>query len=441
LKKFSFNIKIKIMKSRLFAALAAVLLCVSFNPATAGADGTQVASLNNDSEVYNITYKGSDCPFASFADYSMYVPSHCKKIRGILVLQHGCTMEQFGITKTYDLQYRAFAMKWDLAIVETALHGDCHVWVNPESGSGPLLLKFIHTISVTINHPEIDSAPWLLWGHSGGGCWTLKMLKDYPSRILAAVCYSPAFDPEGDYPASVAKIPVLLRHAGTNDCADCLITSKNAFAALRSIGAPASIAYNKGQNHNFSYLRYMAVPFFESALRQRLPKKGSSKMRDFSRKNLWVGDTVTCNIYKASSYKGDISGMCLFLDETAAAKWQEYVRTGTVADKTAPLPPRNVRVIKSGGKLLVSWEQQSDIESGIECFKIYVNGKLAGRVPDSGAYQTFDLNGDNTIRPTVPPMEFSITLPDAKKVTIGVTCTNNCSLESPAAKVVYKISD
>jgi len=392
----------------------------------------------NDNNVFNITYKGESCKFAKWADYSIYIPSHCAKVRGILVLQHGCTMEQFGITKTYDLQYRAFANKWDLAIVETALHGDCYDWRDPQSGSASLLFTFIHTIAVKIHHPELDSSPWLLWGHSGGGYWTLAMIKNYPTHILAAVCYSPAFNPEWDYPSSVSKIPILLRHAGANDCEGCWITSKMAFSKLRKLGTPVCIAYNKDQNHNFSYLRYMAIPFFESALRQRLPKKGSNKMRDINLKNLWIGDTLSCKISRLSEYKGDIKNKNLFLDKSTAMKWQEYVSTGTVVDKTPPSSPYDVTLHKEGDSLIVRWKQQADIESGIQCFNVFVNGKLVGRIPQTGSYQTFDKNGDNTISPKVPKMEYAISPCPKKKVTISVTTTNNCSLVSPKANLSYK---
>ncbi len=39
------------------------------------------------------------------------------------ILSLGYGMEQFGITRPYDLQYQALAKKWNLAILETALHG------------------------------------------------------------------------------------------------------------------------------------------------------------------------------------------------------------------------------------------------------------------------------------------------------------------------------
>ena len=78
---------------------------------------------------------------------------------------------------------------------------------------------------------DFDLVAWI-----GGGHWTLGMLRDYPERILAAVCYSAAFDPSWSYPAATAEVPVLLRHAGPQDApsALCQATAEHSFSRFRS---------------------------------------------------------------------------------------------------------------------------------------------------------------------------------------------------------------
>ena len=210
-------------------------------------------SMERDS-IYRVTLEGESCPFASKAEYGVFVPGSAKRIRGVLVLQHGCTMEQFGITRPYDLQYQEFARKWDLAVLETALYGDCFLWRDPQSGTAEALFSVLSLVATKSGHPELEGAPFLLFGHSGGGYWTLGMLRDYPERIIALVAYSAAFDPQWDYPAEAAEVPVLLRHAGPEDApfAACEATARNTFARLRLMDAPACIAFTEGQNHNFS---------------------------------------------------------------------------------------------------------------------------------------------------------------------------------------------
>ncbi len=391
--------------------------------------------------IVRMTLKGADCPFADHADYGVYIPTRTESLRGVLILQHGCGMEQFGITRPYDLQYQAFARKWKLAVIETALYGSCGGWRDPASGTASALFKVLKDAGANTGHPELNTVPWLMFGHSAGGYWTLAMLKAYPERIMAAVCYSAAWDPKWDYPEATTKIPLLLRHAGANDgdpSTLCWATAVHTFLKLRNMDAPVSIAYNAGQNHNFSYIRYMSIPFFEAVMKQRMPEGNATVMRDIDRSQRWLGDTLSLQIYKESEYTGSRRGLCLLPDETTAKNWKEFVSTGKVADKTPPPAPFNVKVKWVNNALEVTWEADADIESGILRFDIFKNGILVGRLPETGDYQKFDTNGDNTIPVNVPEMKFRITGAENVKTTISVQAVNHFNLTSEKTEVTYK---
>ena len=379
--------------------------------------GTEVSPVLRDT-VVRITLQGASCPFASFADYGVWVPGGEGPLRGVMVFQHGCTMEAFGITKPYDLQYQAFARKWHLAILETAIHGDCHVWAHPESGSAAALMKVLSKAGGKTGHPELATVPWLMWGHSGGGHWTLAMLRDYPGRILAAVSYSAAFDPQWDYPEAAAQVPLLLRHAGAVDeFALCETTARHTFDKLRAMDAPVSIVYNRGENHNLSHLREMMIPFFEAALRERLPRREGEPLRPVRTGRTWLGDTLTLMVFPEKGFKEDKSAMCRFPDKESALAWQEYAIKNEVADKTPPPPPGSVEatacVETSTGErnLTVRWHAEADPESGIDHFNIHVEGVGVFRFPEQGTFQTYDRNGDNTVPPFPPAMEMTVPLP------------------------------
>jgi pimeloyl-ACP methyl ester carboxylesterase len=389
--------------------------------------------------IIQMTLRNADCPFADHADYGVYIPTRTEALRGVLILQHGCGMEQFGITRPYDLQYQALARKWKLAVVETALYGNCRLWSDPGAGSVDALLKVLTETGEKTGHPELNAVPWMLFGHSGGGYWTLAMLKEYPERIMAAVCYSAAWDPQWTYPGATAKIPLLLRHAGANDGSAtslCWATAVHTFQKLRGMDAPVSIAHNPTQNHNFSYIRYMAIPFYEAVMKQRLPESSSTAMRDLDRSQAWLGDTLTLQLCKESEYAGNKSGLCLLPDETTALLWKEYVSTGTIVDKTPPPAPFNVKAKRNGSNITVTWEADADIESGILRFDIFKDGVLVGRLPESGAYQRFDTNGDNTVPTDTPEMKFVITdVTDKAGHTISVRTVNHSGLASEKEEV------
>ncbi|MDR0699150.1 MAG: Ig-like domain-containing protein [Tannerella sp.] len=402
----------------------------------------QTAKTYNDT-IIRMTLKDADCPFADHADYGIYIPTRTEALRGVLILQHGCGMEQFGITRSYDLQYQALAKKRKLAVIETALYGSCFVWRSPGAGTVAALLKVLNDTGEKTGRPELSAVPWLLFGHSGGGYWTLAMLKEYPERIMAAVCYSPAFDPQWDYPAAAAKVPLLTRHAGAKDLntdgVSCWATSVRAFQKLRNMDAPVSIAHNPTQNHNLSYIRYMAIPFYEAVMKQRMPESDGTVMRDLDRTQTWLGDTLTLQLYKESTYAGDKKGLCVLPDEATARLWKEYVSTGTVTDKTPPPAPFNVKAKRNGGNIEVSWEADADIESGILRFEIFKDGAQVGNLPKTGAYQRFDTNGDNTVPVETPEMKFEIAGGmDNAGHTIAVRTVNHFNLPSEKTEVQLK---
>jgi hypothetical protein len=265
------------------------------------------------------------------------------------------------------------------------------------------------------------------------------MMKEYPERIMAAVCYSAAWDPQWTYPEAATKIPLLLRHAGANDggaTSLCWATAVHTFQKLRGMDAPVSIAHNPEQNHNFSYLRYMSIPFYEAVMKQRLPEGNSAAMRDLDRSQTWLGDTLTLQLYRESTYTGDKKGLCLLPDEATARLWKEYVSTGTVADQTPPPAPFNLKAKRNGSNITVTWEADADVESGILRFEIFKDGAPAGKLPASGAYQRFDTNGDNTVPAEVPEMKFEITNgADNAGHTIAVRTVNHFDLPSEKTEV------
>jgi pimeloyl-ACP methyl ester carboxylesterase len=394
---------------------------------------------NQDSSIFQITLRGESYPF-DHADYGVYIPKS-GIIRGVLILQHGCTMEQFGITRPYDIQYQAFARKWHLAILETALYGSCMGWKDAGSGSASALLRALDELGKMSGHEELSLAPWLLWGHSGGGYWTLSMIQAYPERILGAFCYSPAWEiPNGKFPVTVKDIPVFIRHAGSGEAPAggsncCWASSGKAFRALRKLDAPATVAYTAGQNHNFSHVRHMAIPFYEAVLKQRLPDENQTELKPLDRTLAWLGDTVTHEVFKASTYHGDKESFCLLPDSTVASKWKEFVTTGDVTDQTPPPAPYDLQFKQLKDSVELSWNADADIESGIKYFNIYVNDLKVGRFPKTGVYQTFDTNGDNTIPKILPGMRYMIAKQNKKKSAISIRTVNNSDLESAETKI------
>lgn len=432
------------MKQFLLIFLLTSSLCSASNIADINEQGQTSTPDSNKGTVFSVSIADTCNYKFERARYTLFIPEGISKIKGILIHQHGCTMEGTGKPIAYDLQYQAFAKKWGLALIGPDMYpheNDCFEWNRPENGSDASLLKAIDSISILSGHPELNDAPWLLWGHSGGGYWALSMLSRHPQKVIALVAYSAAFDPEINYPASVAKVPVLLRHAGKDDINEPLVrcweTAVNQFSTLRKMKGLASIVHNKNQTHNFSYIRRLTIPFFESVLQQRLPTEGSNMLRDMDYSKSWLADTTGIKIHKASAFVGNPDSMSWLPDSITAIKYQEFIQTGTILDHTIPPTPYDVMIDKQNTQgIRIAWEADADIESGIKHFNIYKNREIIQRFPAEGEYQYFDTNGDNPIPEIAPQMCIALPQTDIiyNKDTIEITTVNHDGLESLRAR-------
>ncbi len=421
----------------------AVLFQYSCIDDTVGSEGAKHAE-KGDSTIYAVSIRPQNMLFEK-ATYTLYIPKGIKKVKGLFIHQHGCTMEGTGAPMVHDLQYQAFANKWGLAILgpDMVPHDkNCIEWCLPENGSDRALFKALEQLSKLSGHPEIAQAPWLVWGHSGGGHWTLSMLANYPERFMAAFAYSPGLNKPFGFTDEALKVPLMIRHAGKDDFndpgAECWATAENVFKALRNNNGMVSIAHTENQNHNFSYVRLMAIPFFEAVLKQRLPLQEGGMMQEMDPDRAWLSDTSKTNtqIYKAGNAQNPLEKSWL-PDSITATKYREYILTGTIKDVTPPLAPTDIQIIKwDDAGLQLSWNAEADIESGIRRFNVYLNGKSIMRYPETGVFQTFDTNGDNPIPMIAPKMELFIPKKmNRKTALIEISMTNGAGLESPKAKV------
>ena len=110
---------------------------------------------------------GNSQNYLQKAKYAMYIPNNTDIIKGILIHQHGCGAEGSGEPIVTDAQYQSFANAWHLAIIAPDLYPNqgknCYDWVQPQDGSAQSLFAGIDSLASQSGHPELKSAPWLLW--------------------------------------------------------------------------------------------------------------------------------------------------------------------------------------------------------------------------------------------------------------------------------------
>jgi hypothetical protein len=162
--------------------------------------------------------------------YTLWIPDDIKTVKAVIVHQHGASIPaaQAGATSAYDLHWQALAKKWDGVLLGPSYHvlndaidltpGGAELWFDPRLGSDRVFLRALDEFAAKSGHAEIATAPWCLWGHSGGGIWANVMSILHPDRVLAAFLRSGTaamFRPKHEFiqpevPPAAYEIPTMV---------------------------------------------------------------------------------------------------------------------------------------------------------------------------------------------------------------------------------------
>ena len=331
--------------------------------------------------IYQVHYNATAQPgqLRLAADYSLWIPDGESHLRGVIVHQHGCGpgSTHGSWTATDDLHWQALARKWDCALLGPSMESPrgalCRLWCDPRNGSGARFLQGLSKLAQTSHHAELETVPWCLWGHSGGGFWSSLMQTKYPQRIVAIWFQSGTA--YGYWTNETVKAPVIpaaaygvpaMGNPGLKEKGNKRFhTAWDGLTAMRMAylkhGEFFEFAPDPRTAHECGNSRYLAIPFFDFWLEHRLPATGSraQKLRpvDAQARADW--------------------------NKTMAGKLAEFVHTGAVSDTTPPPAPVSVAVRRDkDGSVAITWKAVADFESGIRCFVIERNGKPIAQVPE-----------------------------------------------------------
>ena len=346
-----------------------------------------------------IEYPPSDKPgeLAYGVTCTLWLPADVKTVRGVIVHQHGCGKGacEGGATAAYDLYWQALAAKWDCALLGPSYHQgdapDCRRWCDPRNGSEATFLRCLKEFAAKTKHPEIETAPWCLWGHSGGGFWASIMMARHPERTVAVWCRSgTAFEawqagdvPGVEVPNAVYGVPLMLnpgmKEKGDKRFNGAWTGSEAMFRDYQDHGAPVGFAPDPNTAHECGDSRYLAIPFFDACLELRLPASGNTlkPVRVFAG---WFAPFLGDKATPAVDYQG--KKLVVWLPTEAVARaWEEYVKTGATTDTTPPPAPTAVTITPTKAGSVLTWDATADFESGLRNFVIVRDGEEIGQLP------------------------------------------------------------
>jgi len=355
---------------------------------------------------YSVHYPASDKPGELIfpSTYNLWLPAGVKTIRGVIVHQHGCGegSNKGAVTAADDLHWQALARKWDCALLGPVIgepdKANCRMWCDPRNGSDRTFLQALADLARQSGHPELATAPWCLWGHSGGGFWSSIMQAKHPERIVAiwfrsgtAYAYwqkpeDPTKEraiPEVVLPPEAYETPMMANPAakehGDKRFNSAWTGNLAMFKAYRAKGAPIGFAPDPLTSHQTGDQRYAAIAFFDACLRLRLPESGH-QLRKIDQSKGWLAPLLGTEARPAADYAADRSTANWLPDAAFARAWSEYVTTGATNDTTPPPAPFAVSTQAGPTGVTVTWDAHADLESGLRQFVVRRDGVEVGRV-------------------------------------------------------------
>ncbi|MED5449224.1 MAG: SGNH/GDSL hydrolase family protein [Planctomycetota bacterium] len=313
-------------------------------------------------------------------DYYLWIPTGASRLRGVIVHQHGCGVGASigGRTAADDLHWQALAKKWNCALLgsmfEPRREINCRWWCDSRNGSNDRFLEALEHFASVTKHTELKTAPWCLWGHSGGGYWASLVQARHPTRIVAiwfrsgtAFGYWTKGETQAPKLAKAAFGIPMIGNPGLKEKDDARFhTAWDGLRDMRAAYTKRGAAFfefapDPRTAHQCGDSRYMAIPFFDFWLRHRLPRSKA------------VGQPLRAAAPAVELWNNQM-----------AAKLAEYKKTGAISDTTPPPAPSVVRVRRlDSGQLEITWNAEADFESGIRAFVIERDGKRVAQVPET----------------------------------------------------------
>ena len=154
------------------------------------------------------------------------------------------------------------------------------------------------------------------------------------------------------------------------------------FTAYRAKGAPIGFAPDPKTSHECGDSRYMAIPFFDRCLGQRLSDE-KPDLQPMDNSKTWLSKDWESEPETSGSFKGDQLTSIWLPDLEFAKVWRSYTTTGSVPDQTNPPTPTSFRGFRNkSGDVELRWNAQADLESGLAGFEIMRGNNLIATIPE-----------------------------------------------------------
>lgn len=210
------------------------------------------------------------------AEFRLWYPDGVSELRGIVMLMPGSNGD--GRAMAGDTVWQAFATKHRFALVAGRLTDKPHEqnfiedYIRVSDGSGDAVLSAISDFASRSKHPELATAPMLLWGMSAGGQFNYEFVAWKPERVIAFVVNKGGIYYSALLPRAARETPGVL-FVGGKDLEFRTNTIVGLFAMNRRAGALWTLSEEPGAGHIVGKSRDLALMFYEDVMAARMPEK------------------------------------------------------------------------------------------------------------------------------------------------------------------------
>ena len=278
------------------------------------------------SPAFGSTFEEAAPPGANYdkAEFRLWLPDASAPVRALVILVPGSNGDGRG--QAEDPFWQAFATRHHLALVGCRFTDKPHEqmfveqYADASKGSGQALLDVLASLAKKSNHPEIGSAPLLLWGMSAGGEFNYEFTAWKPDRVLAFVVNKGNVYYTALAPPAARRVPAVL-FTGETDLEFRINAVNGLFAINRRAGALWAYAEEPGVGHEVAHSREFAAVLFEEVLAVRVSDSGD--LHPVDEKSGWYGDPKLRTVQRAGDSTVPAKYPVSWLPtERAARAWQ-----------------------------------------------------------------------------------------------------------------------
>jgi poly(3-hydroxybutyrate) depolymerase len=251
------------------------------------------------------------------AEFRLWLPEGLASVRAIVIMTPGSNGDGRG--EVENAGWQALAIKNKVALVGCRFtdkphdQGFIEEYVNASGGSGQALETALSAFAERSKHPELATAPLLLWGMSAGGQFNYEFVAWKPERVAAFVVNKGGIYYSALLSRKARNVPGVL-FIGEKDMDSRINAITGLFALNRRGGALWALANEPGAAHIVGRSLELARVFFEDVLSAR------GALRQMSERDGFVADLRTKTFQPAgTSAPGDHSTAWLPTERVARA--------------------------------------------------------------------------------------------------------------------------